>query len=508
MKTLLRLSVLVAVIACASPALANDYITNDPDDRLTYTSDVTGQDVTARIQQVYGNWRLWSQFGGLGPTWVYTADGYDYFWVWNGTTYQLIANLSGREGEARDADLNSCNSGRITVAGRNLQVTTPAGTFNDVTEIRFSGSPCADAGVGSIYFARGVGVIGWTETTIMGPVTHSLRIANIGGRTIGGTTTNPGGGGGTTTPVSDDPVAASEHADMETILWGANDTYIVTEVYKDSFRGLDRSGVRSQVIVGSNSTASQLRYDMSQAGVPMGNVEILTARIDTVWMRDYGPIVLKRGRSGDRVVADPEYYWNRNNDNAIPDAYAGYRGWQSVDVRISYEGGNFATDGQGTAFSSLGVQWFNRDMSRSAIEREFAKMGCDEVVYVEPLIDEGTTHIDMFARVMSDDVAMVSRYPSSHRQARVCDAAAAAFRAKGYRVVRVDADYRYDEYATYTNSTLANGVALVPQYSDSAKNRAALQAYRDLGFTAVGVDSRRIIRYSGAVHCVSMQIPR
>ena len=73
---------------------------------------------------------------------------------------------------------------------------------------------------------------------------------------------------------------------------------------------------------------------------------------------------------------------------------------------------------------------------------------------------------------------------------------------------RADADHRYDEFATYTNSVLANGIALVPQYSNSTRNANALAAYRSAGYQAVGIDSRLIIRYSGATHCLSMQIPR
>ena len=114
----------------------------------------------------------------------------------------------------------------------------------------------------------------------------------------------------------------------------------------------------------------------------------------------------------------------------------------------------------------------------------------------------------MYLRIMSDSEALVSSYPSSHRQYATTNAAASMLQSEGYRVVRVPADYRYDEYATYSNSVLANGVALVPQYSNSTKNRAALQAYEDLGFRAVGIDSELIIRYSGATHCISMQIPR
>ena len=75
-------------------------------------------------------------------------------------------------------------------------------------------------------------------------------------------------------------------------------------------------------------------------------------------------------------------------------------------------------------------------------------------------------------------------------------------------MTRVDSEYQHDEYGTYANSVLANGIALVPQYGNATKDAAALNAYRALGFTAVGIDNRLIIQYGGATHCVSMQIPR
>ena len=59
----------------------------------------------------------------------------------------------------------------------------------------------------------------------------------------------------------------------------------------------------------------------------------------------------------------------------------------------------------------------------------------------------------------------------------------ASFSQLGYTVTRVMADYTYDEYATYTNSVIAGGVALIPTYSSSSRNRAALDAYAAHGYT-------------------------
>lgn len=500
MKSVLRLGVALLLLA-PSAAFANDYISTNPGDWYRYVDSRTGQELRSELTRDLGGWRQWSNWGGMGSTWVYTSDDHDYFWLWNGTTYQLMANLDGQIGESRNVQLD-CNAGAVTILSQGA-LSTAAGDFPQVTRLGLTSS-CADAGVTSIWFAKGVGIVKWAEQSFMGERTYELASAMVGGQTLPAATAPA-----STTTTSSGPgftVAPAEHDRMEAILWGANDTYLVLDTYMDAFPALDQAGVPSQVIVSSQSVASELRYEMAQANVSLDRVEIFVAALDSVWIRDYGPIILKRP-DGTRVVADLEYYYNRRQDNAFPAAYAAFRGWDRVKVNVSFEGGAFACDGQGLQLSTFGAQWFNDDMSTSQIEREFQKLGTRQMVWVEPLVDEGTTHIDMFARIMGDGQALVSRYPSSHRQSRVVNAAAARLRGLGYDVTRVDVDTRYDEFGTYSNSTLANGVALVPQYEDRTKNLAALDAYAALGYDAYGIDSKLIIKYAGATHCVSMQVP-
>lgn len=503
-----RLSAIAAfaLVAAAVPAHANEFVSDSRTDWYRYTGP-GGQDVRSQIQSETGGWRLWDEFAGFGSVWVFTYPGYDWFWIWDGQDAVPIANLSGQVGSSRTIDIGQ-NRGRATVVARSQTLTTPAGTFNDVTQVSFTTS-IPDAGVSSIWFARGVGPVKYETQSIAGPRAFQLASASVGGRsypqatpTTPTTPTNP------TTPAASGLRAPTEHAPMESILWGCNDTYLVLDTYEDAFAGMHGSGVSAEVAVDSNQVASQLRYEMTARNVPMDEVSILVAALDSVWMRDYGPIVLKDSGTGERKVADLVYYPGRNDDDRFPRAYASYRGWSRVAVNISYEGGNFATDGRGQGMSSQGVLWFNDDKSQATILREFQKLGCDRVEFFEPLVDEGTTHIDMFARVMTDTDVLVSSYPSSHRQHRVTEDAARKMAALGYRVTRVESAYRYDEYATYANAAFANGVALIPQYGDATRDRAALDAYRALGYRAVGIDSRMIIKYGGATHCLSMQVPR
>ena len=44
--------------------------------------------------------------------------------------------------------------------------------------------------------------------------------------------------------------------------------------------------------------AGELRYELARDNVPMGDVVMYVAALDSVWMRDYGPIVMKDSPSG------------------------------------------------------------------------------------------------------------------------------------------------------------------------------------------------------------------
>ncbi|MBX3471469.1 MAG: agmatine deiminase family protein [Planctomycetes bacterium] len=493
-----RLSAIVAftLLAATLPAHANEFVSNRRADWYRFTGP-GGQDARAQIQMESGNWRLWDDFAGFGPQWVYTMQGYDWFWFWDGRDAQPVANLSGAVGSTQTINIAQ-NRGTVRVAARNLSLTTPAGTFSDVTRLTLQTS-VADAGTTQIWFARGVGIVKYETQSIAGPRSFELASASVNGQAYPAPTAPA--------PVANGPARApSEHAPMEAVLFGCNDTYMVVDTYADAFRGLNGSGAIAEVVVTSNAVAAEVRYEMTRRNVPLDEVSFIVAALDSVWMRDYGPIVLK-SPNGDRVVADTKYYPNRPRDDRFPQAYASHRGWQRVAVNLNFEGGNFATDGRGMAMSSNGVLWFN-NMTTAAVRREFEKFGVNRVEFFEPLVNEGTTHIDMFARVMTDGDALVSRYPSNHRQFNVTEEAARKFAALGYRVSRAEAARSYDEFATYTNSVLANGVALVPQYGNATLDRAALDAYAALGYRAVGINSRTSIRYGGAVHCLSMQVPR
>jgi agmatine deiminase len=300
-------------------------------------------------------------------------------------------------------------------------------------------------------------------------------------------------------------VHPSEYAQSSEILWGCNDTYLVVGIYAASLDATANEQVMHYINCDSKVSANQLLYELYDRGVDMHRAKVFVTALDTVWMRDYGPLVVKK--DGKKTVVDVNYYPGRWSDDTFPRRYAGWRGYGYVRADLDYEGGNFMTDGKGTAFTSKSVYGFNNDKTASQVNGIFKnQLGCSTVQTMEYLLNDGTTHIDMYAKLLSPTTVLVSRAVSTQSQNHaLLERNAQKFASLGYKVVR--ATMANDDLSTYTNSLIVGRTALIPIYKTS-RDAAALQVYRDAGYTAVGIDCRTIIKYGGAIHCISMQVAR
>jgi hypothetical protein len=82
---------------------------------------------------------------------------------------------------------------------------------------------------------------------------------------------------------------------------------------------------------------------------------------------------------------------------------------------------------------------------------------------------------------------------------------AAIFKSKGYTVHMIPRTG--DEFETYMNTLYVNGTIFVPQMG-IASDKAALDAYRALGFNPVGVVTRSMADNGhGNIHCATMNYP-
>lgn len=308
-------------------------------------------------------------------------------------------------------------------------------------------------------------------------------------------------------PKEPDVRTPAEWERAEEILWGYEDAFAVTRIYAAAISGTANEAVKHRIFVSSQADRDQLEYELAQLQAPMAKVEIDDARLQTVWMRDYGPIILKSKKDGRRIVGDMGYYSNRKLDDSLPTQYAQLRGWERRDVEsLKLEGGNFMTDGKGRFFVTTRA-FEENGPNEDRLEQEFNDLGMDQVVWFERMPEpEGTGHMDMFAKLMDEKTVFVGKCVDQPQFGRVLDRNAAKFENLGYKVIRLQMASG-PKLETYTNALFVGGTVLVPIYKEST-DQAALDAYRAQGWKPVGIDARVIIQANGAIHCISMQIAR
>ena len=266
----------------------------------------------------------------------------------------------------------------------------------------------------------------------------------------------------------------------------------------------------TEVFVPSAVVAAGLGGALKKAGVDTGSVRFTILALDSVWIRDYGPLVVRTTGGGYQVV--DLRYDGRQWDDRLPARLASAWGVPVRDVPLVLEGGNLLSDGAGSCLTTEALLSDN-GYSVTRIRRILRDhLGCTRTIILAPLEGEATEHVDMFTTITGPGQVMVGSYDTSEDpvNARVLDSAARQLAAAGFRVRRVPMPSNQDGvYRTYTNSLAVGGKVLVPVYPDDRRHEArALQIFQQAypGRVIVPVDSAEIIQRDGAVHCVTMTV--
>jgi len=264
-------------------------------------------------------------------------------------------------------------------------------------------------------------------------------------------------------------------------------------------------------------------------GIDANNVVFLDYNYDANWTRDYGPWQIYV--DGVRAIVNHEYYDDRKDDNAINGKLATLWNEEIFSTGLHTEGGNFMTDGLGTCWASTGVinentQYYGWTLPEiDAVYADY--LNCSNGVYHPvSLPNEGTTHIDMYSKILDQNTIIVS-YSTAELGASAAEIAALDTAAEFYantpkpdggqwNIVRIPMTFGdYSAYGdtwrvqyTHSNSTIVNDHVIIPVYGRGT-DEDALKIYQKLmpRHTLVGVDSNNMIIWGGSIHCTTMQLP-
>ena len=265
---------------------------------------------------------------------------------------------------------------------------------------------------------------------------------------------------------------------------------------------------------------------LTEAGIDQTRIHWIKQRLNSMWMRDYGPVFVY-DEAASWAVADFHYYRQRPADDRTPSLFASSFGVPLIDRQsreraVYTEGGNLMTDGLGTIVYSSRTYENNRRTDPSVIDSRIGSaLQASKSFVPDPPSLDGTGHVDMFMKIIGPNRVLIGQYQPGQPDYQVLEDCAALF-ANGtngagqpWQVIRVPMpDVYYAFFAlpvvrTYINGLMVNDQVIIPTYG-IPEDDAALSIIRNAlpGRTIVPINANQIIESAGAWHCVLMEFPQ
>ena len=299
---------------------------------------------------------------------------------------------------------------------------------------------------------------------------------------------------------------------------------------------------RVRILVENGRLEQRARRLLLQAGVDTAAVEFHQVATNRCWVRDTGPVFIRRCGSGpgEMGILDWKFngwarYSNWRRDDAVPGAMArllGLNRWQPRTApggrRIVLEGGSIDVNGRGTLVTTeecllSPVQARNPGLSKPELEEIFRRcLGARKVLWLGRGIagDDTHGHVDDIARFVNPTTLAVSvesnRGDANYeplRDNRRRLAKATDQDGRPLRVVELPMPQPLffggrRLPASYANFYIANRTVLVPTFNDP-NDRLALSRINRLfpDRSVVGIHSVDLAWGFGTLHCLTLQQP-
>ena len=307
---------------------------------------------------------------------------------------------------------------------------------------------------------------------------------------------------------------------------------ILTEIVRAA-----REECRVIICCNNQSTVISATNTLTTAGVNLSsNVEFLIAPNNSIWIRDYGPNCVYANGVDSLYLVDWIYNRpSRPKDDTISTTIAPYLNvplyaTTSAPADLVNTGGNFMSDGLGTAFASklilseneagnpYGVSAKN-EVQINQVLSEY--MGIERYIKMKELPYDAIHHIDMHMKLLDEETLLVGQYPPGVADgpqieanlAFVLDNYQSVF-GTPFKVIRVpmppeNGQYpnTNGDYRTYANAVFVNKTVIVPFYEEQFDTTAQRIWESALpGYHIVGIDCNAIIPDLGAIHCITKEI--
>jgi len=315
------------------------------------------------------------------------------------------------------------------------------------------------------------------------------------------------------------------------ITWNGQST-ILSEIVRAA-----RLECKVIIACSNQQTVDQAKSTLTSKGIDItSNVDFVIAPNNSIWVRDYGPNSVYANDVDSLYLIDWIYNRPRPLDDAMPVKIAAHMGIPLYSTTLApadlvNTGGNFMSDGNGTAFASSLI--INENESGNpynvsvktegqidAILQDY--MGISRYIKMEKLPYDVIHHIDMHMKLLDEQTLLVGQYPDGVADGPQIEAniqyVLSNFKStfnEPYKVLRIpmppgsNGTYPHNggPYRTYANAVFVNKTVIVPFYQqkyDTTAQRiweAAMPGYK-----VVGINCNAIIGSLGAIHCITKEI--
>ncbi|RXM47002.1 agmatine deiminase [Flavobacterium sp. YO12] len=299
-----------------------------------------------------------------------------------------------------------------------------------------------------------------------------------------------------------------------------------------------QSTEKVHIIAYDAAEQSRIETLLTNAGVPLTNVNFKIHETNDVWVRDNGPIFAK-DQSGQLVLQDwgfngwGEKFGYKKCDK-VPSFIAGEIGIKAVNVPMVNEGGSVELDGNGvmmatksSVLSQKNRSTRNAGMTQAQAEANFTKYyGATKFIWLEGGFskeDVTDMHIDGIAKFVPGNKLVTMNNDDLLNWGltqKDIDVLYSASNKNNQAYTKVFLPLSKNDVVTtngtnlgykgcYINFYVANGKVLVPNYNDP-NDAVANNIIAGLfpGRTVVGIDVRNLYKNGGMVHCVTQQQPQ
>jgi agmatine deiminase len=316
---------------------------------------------------------------------------------------------------------------------------------------------------------------------------------------------------------------------LDTIRW----------VYGEMVRKISR-GETVRLLVNNKTEEKRARWFLTRAGADVSRVEFVIHPTNRGWMRDSGPIFVKRTipKPAKAIVHFHFNAWAKyddwQKDRRVPETAAGLLKKPLFDARCNgrgfvIEGGGIEVNGRGTLLTTEEcyldpkVQVRNPGLGRKEIEatlREY--LGVANVLWLAagPVGDDTHGHIDDICRFVNAKTLVLIKetnakdanyHPLSENWERVQDFRLEDGSRPEVAALPMPSPLFFDGMrlpASYANFYISNAAVLVPTFNDP-NDRVALGILAEL-FTdraVVGIHAVDLVLGFGTLHCLTQQEP-